>query len=264
LPLRPLELLTTASFSVLTAIGAFVFLPLFPVPVTLQTLFTYLSGAALGPWLGALSQVIYILLGGIGLPIFAGGKAGFGVLIGPTGGYLLGFIVSSFLIGKISDLQTRPNYARIIGSLLLGTAVIYLCGILQLSQWMNGDFQRALLVGVLPFIPGDAIKIAIATVVAARLRDILPRTNFRGRDFEEYPLGDEGRVLTYTKLWAIPEGIGQLPLTLAIVEFDGKVRATGQVLSEGIKVGDRVRPVWGHIRKIRGKEIQGFRFERLP
>ena len=85
----------------------------------------------------------------------------------------------------------------------------------------------------------------------------------KGRDFEEYPLSGEGKVITFTKLWAIPEGIEQLPLTLAIVEFDGKVRVTGQVLGEEIKTGDRVRPVWGHIRKIKGKEIQGFRFERF-
>jgi len=86
----------------------------------------------------------------------------------------------------------------------------------------------------------------------------------KAKDFEEYPLGDEGRVVTFTKLWAIPEGIERLPLTLAIVEFDGKVRVTGQVLSDEIKTGDKVRPVWGHVRNIRGKEIQGFRFERVP
>ena len=80
------------------------FFPLYPVPLTLQTLFTYLAGAVLGPSLGALSQVIYILLGGIGLPVFAGGKAGFGTLLGPTGGYLFGFIAASFAIGKLSDL----------------------------------------------------------------------------------------------------------------------------------------------------------------
>jgi len=85
----------------------------------------------------------------------------------------------------------------------------------------------------------------------------------KGRDFEEYPLGDEGKVVTFTKLWAIPEGIEQLPLTLAIVEFDGNVRVTGQVLDEDIKTGDKVRPVWGNIRKIRGKEVQGFRFQRV-
>lgn len=86
----------------------------------------------------------------------------------------------------------------------------------------------------------------------------------KGRDFEEHPLGGEGRVVTFTKLWAIPEGIEKLPLTLAIIEFDDNVRVTGQVLNEEIKTGDKVRPAWGHIRKIRGKEIQGFRFEQLP
>jgi uncharacterized OB-fold protein len=84
----------------------------------------------------------------------------------------------------------------------------------------------------------------------------------KGTDFEEFQLGDEAKVVTYTTLWAIPEGIEQLPLTLAIVEFGGGVRVTGQVLGGDVKVGDVVRPVWGHIRKIRGKDIQGFRFER--
>ena len=85
----------------------------------------------------------------------------------------------------------------------------------------------------------------------------------KGRDFEEHPLGDESKVVTFTKLWAIPEGIEQLPLTLAIVEFEGGVRVTGQILSEEIKTGDKVRPVWGHIRKIRGRDTEGFRFERV-
>ena len=170
---RPLDLLTTTTFSVLTAIGSLVFLPLYPVPVTLQTLFTYLSGAVLGPWLGALSQLIYIMLGGIGLPVFASGKAGFGTLIGPTGGYLLGFIIASFAIGKASNLHTRPKAPRIAGSFVMGTAIIYTSGVLQLSQWMNGDFQHALVVGVLPFLIGDAFKIVIATTVAMRLRDAL-------------------------------------------------------------------------------------------
>lgn len=177
--LKPLDLLITSTFSVLTAIGALMFLPLYPVPVTLQTLFTYLAGAVLGPSLGALSQVIYILLGGIGLPVFAGGKAGFGTLLGPTGGYLFGFVAASFVIGKTCDLHKQPTVRRVAGSFVLGTAIIYTFGILQLSQWMNGDLQHALVVGVLPFIVGDALKVAIATAVATRLRHILPRTRFK-------------------------------------------------------------------------------------
>jgi len=173
---RPLDLVTTASFSVLTAIGALTFLPIYPVPITLQTFFTYLSGAILGPWLGALSQVIYILLGGIGLPIFAGGKAGFATLVGPTGGYLIGFIAAGFIIGKTADLHMQPTNTRIACSFVLGTGVTYVFGVLQLSLWMNGDLQHALIVGVLPFVVGDAVKIFVAVAVATRLRRVLPRT----------------------------------------------------------------------------------------
>jgi biotin transport system substrate-specific component len=138
----------------------------------------------LGPSLGALSQVVYILLGGIGLPVFAGGKAGFGTLLGPTGGYLFGFIAASFTIGKFSDLHTQPSARRIASSFVLGTAIIYGFGVAQLSQWMNGDIQQTLAVGVLPFIVGDALKIAIATAVAARLRHILPRIGIRHRGID--------------------------------------------------------------------------------
>ena len=160
------------------------FFPLYPVPLTLQTLFTYLAGAVLGPSLGALSQVIYILLGGIGLPVFAGGKAGFGTLLGPTGGYLFGFIAASFVIGKTCDLHTKPSARRIAASFVLGTAIIYTLGVAQLSQWMSGDLQRTLAVGVLPFIVGDALKIAIATAVATRLRHVLPRAEIRYRGID--------------------------------------------------------------------------------
>ena len=85
----------------------------------------------------------------------------------------------------------------------------------------------------------------------------------RGKDFVEVPLGEEGRIVTFTRLWAIPEGVDRSPLTLAIVEFDHNVMVTGQVLSEEAKIGAKVRPVWGHLRKVRGKDVQGFRFQRL-
>lgn len=76
-----------------------------------------------------------------------------------------------------------------------------------------------------------------------------------GKDFDHHPLTSEGKVIRFTRLWAIPEGIEQLPLTIAIVEFDGKVRVTAQVLGEEIRTRDRVRPIWGQIRKIKGREV---------
>jgi biotin transport system substrate-specific component len=187
LQLRPLDLITATTFSVLTALGALIFIPIYPVPITFQTVFTYLSGAVLGPWMGALSQVIYIILGGIGLPIFAGGKGGFDTLAGPTGGYLIGFVVGSFAIGKTCNLKMNPGASRIAGSFILGTLVIYTFGIIQLSQWLNGDLRKAIFVGLLPFIIGDAVKLAIATTVAVRLRGILPRTNYSQHKSKRIP-----------------------------------------------------------------------------
>ena len=101
-------------FGALTAVGAYIMIPLPPVPITLQTLFVNLAGALLGGYLGALSQVVYILLGVIGLPVFAGGKAGAGVLLGPTGGYLIGFVVGAFVIGKLTTIRKKPGLVWLI------------------------------------------------------------------------------------------------------------------------------------------------------
>ena len=84
-----------AIFATLTTLGAYIHIPLTPIPITLQTLFTYLSGTLLGGRLGALSQLVYVLMGMLGLPVYAGGKAGITHLFGPTGGFLLGFILAS-------------------------------------------------------------------------------------------------------------------------------------------------------------------------
>jgi len=101
LKLKPLEISLTSLFAVLTALGAYIIIPLpfTPVPITMQTFFVYLAAAILGSRLGTLSMVIYLCLGVAGLPVFHGGLAGFGVLGGPTGGYIFGFILGSYVIG---------------------------------------------------------------------------------------------------------------------------------------------------------------------
>ena len=155
----------------ITAVGAYVIIPLPPVPITLQTLFTALSGALLGGGLGALAQAVYILLGIIGLPVFAGGKAGLGVLFGPTGGYLIGFVAGAYLIGKLIDIKKKPGFAWIVFSMILGYAAIYLLGILQLMLVAKFTLAKALSVGLFPFLIGDALKILVATLVTMKLRD---------------------------------------------------------------------------------------------
>jgi biotin transport system substrate-specific component len=157
-------------FGALTAVGAFIQIPLPPVPLTMQTLFVALAGALLGGYLGALSQVVYILLGVIGLPVFAGGKAGAGVLLGPTGGYLVGFVVGAYVIGRLTALRRTPGLWWLMGSMAVGIAVLYALGILQLMLVARLDLARAVAVGLLPSLPGDLAKILIAALICRKVR----------------------------------------------------------------------------------------------
>lgn len=160
-----------ALFGAATAAGAYMIIPFPLVPITLQTFFLYLAASLLGGHLAALSQIVYLLLGVIGLPVFAGGKAGIGVLFGPTGGYLLGFVAAAYIVGKLSQGRNKPGLGRLIVSMLAGTLVIYICGLTQLSLVADLSVPKALSVGVLPFLPGDAIKITAAAVVTVKIRD---------------------------------------------------------------------------------------------
>ncbi|RLI26967.1 MAG: biotin transporter BioY [Candidatus Hecatellales archaeon] len=174
--LKAYETSLASVFAALTALGAYVYipLPLTPIPVTLQTFFIYLSALILGGRLAALSQALYVLLGCLGLPVFAGGKAGIGVLFGPTGGYLAAFIPAAYVAGRVCKAG-RP--LRTLTGLTTATIIIYAGGTLQLWILMNtiyGEglgFMEALTLGVLPFIPGDTLKIFLA-FLASKSRSI--------------------------------------------------------------------------------------------
>jgi len=168
------SMILTALFAALTAVGAFMVIPLpfSPVPITLQVLFVLLSGALLGGNLGALSQIVYVLLGCLGLPVFAGGTSGFGVLIGPTGGYIFGFILAAYVAGKLVENKNNLSYFRIFLILMVGVLVIYLLGALQLMLVAKLDFTKALLVGVLPFIGVDLVKAALASFLIQRIKPL--------------------------------------------------------------------------------------------
>ncbi len=153
-------------------------LPVGPVPVTLQTLFVLLSGMVLGGKLGALSQALYLFLGLIGLPVFAGGRAGPWVLTGPTGGYLLGFIAGAYVTGRLAE--GGSSLGRLVVSGAAGTAVVYMLGVAQLAYWLQGDFNKAVVVGVVPFLPGDALKVATAALIARKVKARLKRLAERG------------------------------------------------------------------------------------
>ena len=149
-------------FLLLLALGAFVRIPLpwTPVPVTLQTLFVLLAGLALGGSLGSLSGLAYLGIGALGLPIFAGAAGGLGVLAGPTGGYLIAFPIASWIIGRISG--RGAGWLRASLAMLLGTLVIYALGAGNLAVLLHCGPGKAIQLGVLPFVAGDALKAALA------------------------------------------------------------------------------------------------------
>lgn len=165
--LKVQDALNVALFSSLTEIGACIRVPLLfsPVPITLQTLFTYMAGTLLGGYLGALSQLIYVLLVGL---------SACQVLVGPTGGYLLGFILGAFAIGKLAEMKKNPSFQWLLVCMTTGTAVIYVVGALQLTIWAGIGVNEALTIGVLPFIVGDSLKILAATYITVRIRKAFP------------------------------------------------------------------------------------------
>lgn len=156
-------------FAALTAAGAWMTIPLPYVPITLQTLFVMVAGAVLGPYFGALSMIVYVLLGLVGLPVFAMGQSGLGVLLGPWGGYLFGFVFGAAATGLIARLKKRPGFLWLCMSMAAGTLVIYAFGVAQLALISGFPVDQAVLVGVLPFVPGDIVKIALGAAVARKL-----------------------------------------------------------------------------------------------
>ncbi|GBE30676.1 MAG TPA: biotin transporter BioY [Bacteroidetes bacterium] len=161
-----LSLALILAFTALTSLGALVRIPLpmTPVPITLQTLMVLLAGAMLGSKRGLASQFLYVVWGVSGLPLFAGAAAGFAIIAGPTGGYLIGFIVAAFIVGQLID--RADTLLKQVGVFSLGTAAILLIGWIQLSVlFAGGNFAHGLTLGVLPFLPGAVLKIAAATSI---------------------------------------------------------------------------------------------------
>lgn len=139
-------------------------LPFTPVPITGQTFGVLLVGAALGSKRGAASLISYLALGTIGLPFFAGGTHGLNILIGATGGYLIGFIIAAYVIGFLAERGLERSVRTSIFPFLAGTIIIYVCGVAWLSIVL-GSFSKAVTAGLLPFLIGDAIKLIAASLL---------------------------------------------------------------------------------------------------
>ena len=138
-------------------------IPFKPVPLTGQTLGILLSAGILGRKKGMLAVLTYILLGTVGMPFFAGGNFGAARLAGPTGGYLAGFIAAAFLVGTLSDMGFMRSFKSAAVCMAAGNILIYSTGVLWLSRFTG--WENVLGAGVIPFLPGDILKIIIAASV---------------------------------------------------------------------------------------------------
>ena len=158
----------------LTAVGAYISIPIGPVPIVLSGLFVLLSGLLLGSRWGLISMGLYLFIGAIGIPVFAGGKGGVAHFFGPTGGYLFGYCLCAWITGLISE-QSRESPVLQIIAVLLGSLAIYAVGIPWLKWTMNLQWSRAFLVGMVPFLIGDGVKAAAAILLARSTRPVLTR-----------------------------------------------------------------------------------------
>ena len=168
----------TLAFAALTVVGAHIVIPIEPVPITLQTLFVLLAGASIGSGWGSLSQWMYVGLGAMGLPLFAGSMGGIGALAGPSGGYLISFLITPWVIATLLKRSNHVGWQVI--SFTVGTLVILTVGVAHLTIFYTHDLGRALALGVVPFLPGDVFKIAAAVSIHRSSQALVG--HYRARD----------------------------------------------------------------------------------
>jgi len=174
------KIILAGIFAALTAVGAFIKIPMAISSITLQFFFTALAGILLGANLGALSQLVYVLLGLIGLPIFTQG-GGFTYIFNPTFGFLIGLIASAYVIGKLTKKKT--DFKQIIFACLIGLFVLYLIGLPYMHMILTVYMDKAMTVfdsikaGMLIFLPGDFLKIAAVCIISKKLLPIIKKAS---------------------------------------------------------------------------------------
>ena len=184
----PKKLVLAVGIACLTGLVAQIrfMLPWSPVPVTGQTFAVLLAGVLLGRWWGGTSMAIYAGLGAAGLPWFSGWSGGLGYLAGPTGGYIIGFILAALFLGHFTDtyVKSRSFLSMLALMLVANFVLIYVPGLLQLGLWLNlvkgepASLTTLLAMGAIPFIAGDITKAIIAATIA---RGITPRSTYIGK-----------------------------------------------------------------------------------
>jgi biotin transport system substrate-specific component len=172
-------LMITGLFAALTAISAYVAIPIGPAPITMQLLLTLLSGVLLGHRLGPISQLVYMIMGLVGLPVFAGGMGGPSYIFSPTFGYVIGFIAASFVVGKFLQFKHPPRVFDLWLACLAGVFVVYLIGypylfvVMKVVLGVEVTFLALLKPAVLVFLPGDLLKLMLAVYIGKKVRPLI-------------------------------------------------------------------------------------------
>jgi biotin transport system substrate-specific component len=175
MPIEKLRWMVLASLmAALTAVGAYIHVPIGPVPIVLSTLFVLLSGLLLGSRWGFMSICLYLFVGAIGLPVFSGGRGGIAHFLGPTGGYLFGYLLAAWVAGFVSERSRGLLLLEILG-VTMGSLIIYALGVPWLKMAAQMPWGKAFIVGMVPFLIGDAIKASVAVILARSVRPILKR-----------------------------------------------------------------------------------------
>ena len=168
-----LRMLVFASLlAALMAAGAYLAVPIGPVPIVMQNMFVFLAGLLLGSRWALASVAVYLLIGALGLPVFAGGMGGIGRIVGPTGGYLIGYLPAVIIVGYISE-KAAARIGYDVLAMICGTVVLYACGVTWLKILTGMTWTKTLTVGMYPFLIGDAVKIAAAALIAKALRPVI-------------------------------------------------------------------------------------------
>jgi len=163
-------------FAALITIGAFIALPIpgSPVPIVLQNMFIMLAALVLGPWWGLAATMFYLFFGILGMPVFSGGSGGIAALVGPTGGYLVGYLPAAVAIGAISRKGRNKLWVNIVAC-LAGEILVYACGLSRLKAVLGATWPKTIAAGLLPFLIGDILKLIAASLLAPRLAETVSR-----------------------------------------------------------------------------------------
>ncbi len=203
-----LGLFTTfaALFTAVICVGCFMRIPLGPVPIVLQNMLCILTAVLFGGFAGALPTLLFLLVGLVGFPVYSGGTSGVAVWLGPTGGFLPGYLLGALVAGLISRKPcveekkiSARSAVRISLAIVAGLAILYIPGVIGFSVWATGAgkvpadktaLSYAMTACVLPYIPGDIIKAVIAIPVALKLRPVVAQYLFNKAEPQEDKAGD--------------------------------------------------------------------------